>query len=128
MGPGLSPQEASLPLPCPHRPPAGQPAGAPTLANSQKLSTGSNRRLHADDPEHRSDPRGPIYMQVIFKNTAPLRDQRLADSADRGLTPSYTRVLLGRAGLVPPPPTVFTGRLSRHQVKRAARDTESLRF
>lgn len=91
-GPGLSPEEASLPLPAPTAP-------RPRL---QKLSTGSNRRLHTEDPEHRSDPRGPIYGQVIFKNTAPLRNWRLADPADRGLTPSYTRVLPGQGGVSAP--------------------------
>lgn len=34
---------------------------------SQKPSTESNRRSHTDDPEHGSDPRGPIYVQVIFR-------------------------------------------------------------
>lgn len=79
-GPELSPEEAS-PLPAPTPKDQGwrvpersqqareAPDGPPPRPSSQKPPTESNHRSHTDDPEHRSDPRGPIYVQVIFKKT-----------------------------------------------------------
>lgn len=62
---------------------------------------------------------GPIYVQVIFKNTAPLRDRQLADLG--GLTPSYTRdAHWAGTAMGPVARLVQQGRQSRHQGKRAA--------